>query len=160
MEGKQINQLMVAMQRYGIKRLSLNKDGVELQLEREDSMPPAPAVCHEQHPLREGIEKHRVSHGITAYEEKQASADEKEEEEEGECILSPMVGTLYHSPSPGDPVFVKVGDTVDENTVVCLVEAMKVMNEVKAGVNGVVSEILVDNGHPVEFGTKLFKISS
>ena len=69
-----------------------------------------------------------------------------------------MVGTFYTSPSPDDPVFVKVGDRVDENTVVCIIEAMKVMNEVKAGASGVIAEICIDNAHPVEFGTKMMRI--
>ncbi|MBS0650861.1 MAG: acetyl-CoA carboxylase biotin carboxyl carrier protein, partial [Verrucomicrobia bacterium] len=62
------------------------------------------------------------------------------------------------APSPDDPPFIKVGDRVEENTVVCIIEAVKVMNEVKAGVSGVVAEILVDNAHPVEFGTKILRI--
>ena len=87
-----------------------------------------------------------------------AAAPAKAEAVEGKFITSPMVGTFYRTPSPEDPPFVKVGDKVDENTVVCIVEAMKVMNEVKAGVSGVVAEICLDNGHPVEFGSKLFRI--
>lgn len=86
-------------------------------------------------------------------------AEKKEEKVEGKFVTSPMVGTFYTSPSPEDPTFVKVGDRVEENTVVCIIEAMKVMNEVKAGISGVVAEILVDNAHPVEFGTKLFRIT-
>jgi acetyl-CoA carboxylase biotin carboxyl carrier protein len=73
-------------------------------------------------------------------------------------VKSPMVGTFYSSSSPDEPTFVKVGESIDANTVVCIVEAMKVMNEIKAGVSGTVQEILVENGHPVEFGTPLFKI--
>jgi acetyl-CoA carboxylase biotin carboxyl carrier protein len=70
-----------------------------------------------------------------------------------------MVGTVYYSPSPNDPPFVKAGDRVEKNTVVCIIEAMKVMNEVKSGVAGVISGPLVENGHPVEFGSKLFRIT-
>ena len=70
-----------------------------------------------------------------------------------------MVGTFYSSPSPDDPHFVKVGDKIEKHTVVCIIEAMKVMNEVKAGVGGTVAEILIESGHPVEFGTKLFRIT-
>jgi acetyl-CoA carboxylase biotin carboxyl carrier protein len=69
-----------------------------------------------------------------------------------------MVGTYYSAPSPDDPAFIKVGDRIEANTVVCIVEAMKVMNEVKAGVAGVVAEVLLSNGHPVEFGTKIFRV--
>jgi acetyl-CoA carboxylase biotin carboxyl carrier protein len=69
-----------------------------------------------------------------------------------------MVGTFYTSPAPDQPVFVKVGDQVQENTVVCIIEAMKVMNEVKAGVSGKLIEVMADNAQPVEFGTRLFRI--
>ena len=70
-----------------------------------------------------------------------------------------MVGTVYLAPSPQDAAFVKVGDTLTENSVVCIIEAMKVMNEVKSTVRGVVKEVLVESGQPVDFGAKLFKIS-
>ncbi len=73
-------------------------------------------------------------------------------------ITSPMVGTYYSSPSPEDPPFVKVGDSVTEDTIVCIIEAMKVMNEVKAGKSGVIKKLHLENGHPVEFGTKLFSV--
>ncbi|QLH35463.1 MAG: acetyl-CoA carboxylase biotin carboxyl carrier protein [Parachlamydiaceae bacterium] len=87
------------------------------------------------------------------------SPNESKEDSNAVYITSPMVGTFYTTPSPDDPAFVKVGDKVDKNTVVCIVEAMKVMNEIKSGVAGTVAEILVENGHPVEFGTKLFRIT-
>ena len=77
---------------------------------------------------------------------------------EGKFITAPLVGTMYQANSPEDAAFVKVGDRVDENTVVCIIEAMKVMNEVKAGMNGTIAEILIENAHPVEFGTKLFRV--
>jgi acetyl-CoA carboxylase biotin carboxyl carrier protein len=70
-----------------------------------------------------------------------------------------MVGTFYISPSPEDPPFIKVGERVDKNSVVCIIEAMKVMNEIKANVTGTVAEVLVETGQPVEFGTKLFRIT-
>ena len=69
-----------------------------------------------------------------------------------------MVGTFYSTPSPDQPPYVKIGDYVSEDTVVCITEAMKVMNEVKAGVSGTVVEVLVDSSDPVQFGTKLFRI--
>jgi acetyl-CoA carboxylase biotin carboxyl carrier protein len=76
----------------------------------------------------------------------------------GAFVTSPMVGTFYASVSPDQPPFVKVGDKVNEQTVVCIIEAMKVMNEVKAGVSGTVAEVLADNAQPVEFGTRLLRI--
>ena len=73
-------------------------------------------------------------------------------------IESPMVGTFYASPSPDKPSFVKVGDTVDAETVVCLVEAMKIFNEIKAETSGVVEKVLPASGDSVEFGQPLFLI--
>lgn len=74
-------------------------------------------------------------------------------------ITSPIVGTFYRSSSPDADAFVKVGDTVDKDTVVCIVEAMKVMNEIKAETKGVISKILVENAAPVMFGQALFKVT-
>jgi acetyl-CoA carboxylase biotin carboxyl carrier protein len=73
-------------------------------------------------------------------------------------ITSPMVGTFYGSPSPDSPAYVSVGQTVTPDTVVCIVEAMKVMNEIKAEVSGVIAEIVAENGKPVQFGQALFRV--
>jgi acetyl-CoA carboxylase biotin carboxyl carrier protein len=73
-------------------------------------------------------------------------------------ILSPMVGTFYRSSAPDADPFVEVGDHVDEDTVLCIIEAMKIMNEIKAEVGGRVHKILVENGHPVEYNQPLFQI--
>jgi acetyl-CoA carboxylase biotin carboxyl carrier protein len=73
-------------------------------------------------------------------------------------IKSPMIGTFYRAPSPESPSYVEVGAEVHPETVVCLIEAMKVMNEIKAEVKGVVTHILVENAKPVEFGQPLFRI--
>jgi acetyl-CoA carboxylase biotin carboxyl carrier protein len=73
-------------------------------------------------------------------------------------IVSPMVGTFYRSPSPDSPAYVEPGQDVTEETVVCIIEAMKVMNEIKAEVNGVIVEVLAQNGKPVDFGKPLFSV--
>tara|TARA_B100000609_G_C17210239_1_gene433354 strand:- start:1423 stop:1899 length:477 start_codon:yes stop_codon:yes gene_type:complete len=91
-----------------------------------------------------------------AVEEK---APEKIVAEETEEISAPMVGTFYKSPSPDADAFVKVGDSVDEGTVVCIIEAMKVMNQIKAEKSGVIQRILVEDASPVEFGQGLFVIA-
>lgn len=69
-----------------------------------------------------------------------------------------MVGTFYRSPAPDAPAYVEVGTEVGPETVVCIIEAMKVMNEIKAEVEGVIAEILVDNAKPVEYGQRLFAV--
>jgi acetyl-CoA carboxylase biotin carboxyl carrier protein len=73
-------------------------------------------------------------------------------------ITSPMVGTFYSAPSPESPSYVTIGQEVSEETVVCLIEAMKVMNEIKAEVRGVVVEVVAENGKPVQFGQVLFTV--
>ena len=73
-------------------------------------------------------------------------------------IKSPMVGTFYSSPSPDSPAFVSVGQEITPDTVICIIEAMKVMNEVKAEVAGTVTEICADNGKPVQFGQVMFRL--
>ncbi|MDE1172041.1 MAG: acetyl-CoA carboxylase biotin carboxyl carrier protein [Verrucomicrobium sp.] len=73
-------------------------------------------------------------------------------------IVSPMVGTFYSAPSPDSAPYVKVGQEVNEDTVVCIIEAMKVMNEIKAEVKGVVTEIIAENGKPVDFNKPLFNV--
>ncbi len=76
----------------------------------------------------------------------------------GHAIKSPMVGTFYQAPSPEAPVFVKIGDKVNTGDVVCIIEAMKTMNQIEADRTGVIKEILVENGTPVEFDQPLFLI--
>ncbi|MEW6237430.1 MAG: acetyl-CoA carboxylase biotin carboxyl carrier protein [Candidatus Omnitrophota bacterium] len=89
----------------------------------------------------------------------EAPAPVKAETDESiEIIKAPMVGTFYRAPAPDAPPFVEMGGAVQNSTVVCILEAMKVMNEIKAGVSGTVAEIMVENGQPVEFGQPLFKI--
>jgi acetyl-CoA carboxylase biotin carboxyl carrier protein len=73
-------------------------------------------------------------------------------------VKSPIVGTYYEAPSPGTPPFVKVGDKVKEGQVLCIIEAMKLMNEIESEVSGVIAKMLVANGSPVEYGMPLFGI--
>ena len=73
-------------------------------------------------------------------------------------VKSPMVGTFYRSPSPDSPDFVDVGAKISEDSVVCIIEAMKVMNEIQAEIKGTITEILVENGDAIEFGQPLFKV--
>ncbi len=87
-----------------------------------------------------------------------AAAAQSSEESHGPTINSPMVGTFYRSAAPGEKAFVNVGDAVDENTVVCIIEAMKVMNEIKAETRGTVARILVDDARPVQYGQPLFEL--
>ncbi|SNS22779.1 acetyl-CoA carboxylase biotin carboxyl carrier protein [Noviherbaspirillum humi] len=79
-------------------------------------------------------------------------------EPQGHVVKSPMVGTFYRASAPGSPAFVEVGSTVKEGDTLCIIEAMKLLNEIDADASGVIKEILVENGQPVEFGQPLFII--
>jgi acetyl-CoA carboxylase biotin carboxyl carrier protein len=78
--------------------------------------------------------------------------------QEGHIVKSPMVGTFYRSPSPGAPAFIEQGAVVKAGDTLCIIEAMKLLNEIEADVGGTVKKILVDNGQPVEYGQPLFII--
>jgi len=90
---------------------------------------------------------------------KEESKEPADDEDSGDLINSPMVGTFYTSASPGSKPFVSVGDHVNEGDVVCIVEAMKMMNEIKSEFSGEVLSINVENSQPVEYGQTLFEIS-
>lgn len=148
MDIKKIKELMAAMEKGGMKKVRIKEEkGAEIELERMPEHAPAPPHSYRPEP-------HFTPPPGSPPRASEASSEEKS----GNYVISPMVGTFYSSPSPDDPAFVKVGDEVDEETIICIVEAMKVMNEVKAGIKGKVAEILLDNAHPVEFGTKIFRI--
>jgi acetyl-CoA carboxylase biotin carboxyl carrier protein len=136
---EEIKHLIAVLEESKLNKLRIKNGDFELLLEKEVRMAPLPV----QHAEKQ-IEKHEVKI-------EEVSSNWK-------YVTSPMVGTFYSSPSPNDPHFVKVGDRVNPDTVICIIEAMKVMNEVKAGVAGVIKEVMCKNAQPVEFGTKLFKI--
>ncbi len=90
--------------------------------------------------------------------ETDSSQEIKEETISGQTIDSPMVGTFYAAPNPGAKDFVSVGDKISEGDVLCIIEAMKMMNEVKADSSGTIKQVLIENAEPVEFGQPLFVI--
>lgn len=146
MDLDEVKELMSAMGEFGMKRMIVKeKGGFELELEKS-SAALVPSL-HSSAQIQSFPHQKEIDRGV-----------DTEELEEGFVVTSPMVGTFYASPSPDEGPFVKVGDRVDEETVLCVIEAMKVMNEVKAGRSGIVAQIFVDHANPVEFGTKLFRI--
>jgi acetyl-CoA carboxylase biotin carboxyl carrier protein len=157
---KQIEKLMIAMRQSQIKRVVFKKEDFEIEIESETtpSLIPAapPSASHFTPDLHSPLTPAVSMIPKKISEEPSPSASK--EKGGGVYITSPMVGTFYASPSPDDPPFAKVGDPVQEGNIVCIVEAMKVMNEVKAGVKGVIAEILLKNGEPVEFGTQMFRV--
>lgn len=162
MELKQIKELMTAMGRSGTKKLILKKGTFELHLERDGPDSGIEKLEGEEGSSRQDIFYRRADHPLPRNADMSTvmkpSMETIKPEITGTFITSPMVGTYYSSPSPEDPTFIKVGDQVTKDTIVCIIEAMKVMNEIKAGTTGTIAEVLVESGNPVEFGTKLFRI--
>jgi len=173
-ELRQIKELMAAMRRYRTRRVVYEKNGFKLELEQEGAVAEGMAPEVLQHTVAEmpggvahytapfpagGPGERDIAKGGGRPPESAEEAPSVEEDAGSAYVSAPIVGTFYQSSSPGEDAFVKVGDVVHESTVVCIIEAMKVMNEVKAGCDGVVEKVLVEDGHPVEFGAQLFQIA-
>lgn len=156
MEFEQIKELMSYLEESKLSKLIYKKGDMEIRLEKEPERPKyqvtrsMPAEAASEGAFHSDVTLHGERGGSVRREEPPAPT--------GTFVTSPMVGTFYSSAAPDQPSFVKVGDKVNEETIVCIIEAMKVMNEVKAGVNGTVAEVLADNAQPVEFGTRLLRI--
>ncbi len=144
MDLDEIRELMAAMQEADLSEMCIREKGFEVILKRGVHAAPSAPLPVAPSPLP-------VSEPAAAPVIEEPASDSR-------YISSPMVGTFYNAPSPDDPPFVKPGDQVTPDTVVCIVEAMKVMNEVKAGVSGRIEEMCVGNAETVEFGTKLYRI--
>ena len=155
MDLKEIKAIIDLMKKNDLAVFKLEREGFKLELEVNRPSPPAVAVAYPQvaapqvYPSVPSVAPARPSTpGQTV---SQTMESDKE-------IVSPMVGTFYRSPSPDSAPFVQVGQEVTEDTVVCIIEAMKVMNEIKAEVSGSILEILIENGTPVQFGQSLFRV--
>ncbi len=149
MDLKVIKQVIDLMKRSELSEFELEEEGFKLRLSRNNGeaatqiiqAAPAAAVPTSAAPAAPAAE-----------------AAAPAEEDGISLVKSPMVGTFYRSPSPDSPAFVDIGDKISEDSVVCIIEAMKVMNEIQAETKGTITEILVENGDSIEFGQPLFKV--
>ncbi len=144
---KLIAELMAMMEDSKLTELEVELEGMRVCLRREGSEQKQTVVAMPT------IGTAPVTVGIG-----EAAATAPEPESTAMKIVSPMVGTFYQAPSPEADPYVEVGDAVEEDTVVCIIEAMKVMNEIKAEMTGKIVEILVNNGEAVEYGQPLFLV--
>ena len=136
---KEIKALIALMRKNGLTALEMEKDGFRISLAKEATYQPGLASTAPA-PVAAPAAEVPVA-AVPA----------------GKEIASPMVGTFYLAASPETPAFVTVGQKVTPDTVVCIIEAMKVMNEIKAEVAGTITEIAAENGQPVQFGQALFR---
>jgi acetyl-CoA carboxylase biotin carboxyl carrier protein len=147
---KEIKSIIDLMKKHDLSVFEIEKEGLRLKLQRGSSAPQATAIAAPAAtagPAKAAVAGTEPPPAAKAIE----SVPMKE-------IVSPMVGTFYRAASPDAPPFVEVGKPVNEDTVVCIIEAMKVMNEIKAETNGVIAEVVADNGKPVQFGQALFRV--
>jgi len=155
---KKLKELVDLMKEHDLSEIDL-RDGDETVTLKRPMAPPAPShhVPPAHQPRQDANPQHAPSPAPAG--DGGGGASGAPEADDGlEPIESPMVGTFYTASNPDSPAFVKVGDAVEPDTVVCLIEAMKVFSEVKAEKSGVIEKILVKNAEAVEFGQPLFLI--
>jgi acetyl-CoA carboxylase biotin carboxyl carrier protein len=141
---KDIKALIDLMKKNDLSVFEMEKDGFRIKLQK--GLADQPIVMSAAAPA--------VANGPAAATGATASAEDASLKD----IVSPMVGTFYQAASPDASPFVDVGTKVNEDTVVCIIEAMKVMNEIKAETSGVIAEVVADNSKPVQFGQVLFRV--
>ncbi|MAI43363.1 MAG: acetyl-CoA carboxylase, biotin carboxyl carrier protein [Puniceicoccaceae bacterium MED-G32] len=150
MDLKTIKQVIDLMKRSELSEFEFEEDGFKLRLSRESNNSVAPII--------QSVAPVNPVAATPATPAPASSAEkEKAEDPNVETIKSPMVGTFYRAPSPDSANFTDVGKKVDVDSIVCIIEAMKVMNEIQAEVKGTITEILVEDGDAIEFGQPLFK---
>ncbi|CAN5811617.1 hypothetical protein BH20VER1_BH20VER1_17580 [soil metagenome] len=161
LELKDIKAIIDLMKKNDLSSFEMEKDGFKLKLEKGASeqpgafMPQAIPLPMSPPPMPGGAAPAAPAAGSAAPAAAEAPAAPKEKLRD---IVSPMVGTFYRASSPESPVFAELGKTVTAESVVCIIEAMKVMNEIKAEIDGEIAEIVAENGKPVQFGQVLFRV--
>lgn len=151
MDLKDIKAIIDLMRKNSVSEFELEKEGFKIRLKRAGGGNTAP-VLYEDAPA---VAYAPLNPAVAAPPpQAQPSLPATNEVE----IKSPMIGTFYRTPSPESASYVEIGTEVNPDTVVCIIEAMKVMNEIKAEVKGVITQVLVENAKPVEFGQPMFKV--
>jgi acetyl-CoA carboxylase biotin carboxyl carrier protein len=141
MELEELKELIELLKETDVTELQIEKDGTKVKIKREKILSSIEIPVHKPPVIQE-----------------RAVVETEDETQRLVTITSPIVGTFYRVPSPDANPFVEVGSKVSKGQVLCIVEAMKLMNEIESDVDGIVIKILVDNGQPVEYGEPLFLI--
>jgi acetyl-CoA carboxylase biotin carboxyl carrier protein len=157
---KQIKQIIELMKRYELSEFAVEEEGFKIKIRRGASGVPIVSTARGSNtPFSPGDPHQPAPSASTAPADPTGLAGGAAKEESGVTyIKSPMVGTFYRAASPESKPFADLGLKVVENTVVCIIEAMKIMNEIQAETKGSIVEVLVENGQPVEYGQRLFKL--
>ncbi|NPB07431.1 MAG: acetyl-CoA carboxylase biotin carboxyl carrier protein [Aquificae bacterium] len=152
MEKEFIKELINLVKNSNIKSLKIEQGDLRIHIETHREAQPAPQTSKPTEKKKEEDYKH--------IEILPPAEDVEKEDKKYHVIKSPLVGTFYRSPAPGAPPFVEVGDIVSPGQVLCIIEALKVMNEIESDVRGRIEKILVENGETVEYGQPLFLIDT
>ena len=152
MELEQIKAIIAMMKDNDLSEFSMEQDGLKIRIKR------GPEGFQPTVTLPSAVPTQLAAAPVSTQAPAAASAAPAVVAPNAKHIESPMVGTFYRSPAPDAPPYIEVGQEVDPETVVCIIEAMKVMNEIKAEVKGVITEVMAENAKPVEFGQKLFAV--
>jgi acetyl-CoA carboxylase biotin carboxyl carrier protein len=151
MDLRKLKKLIDLVQESGIAELEITEGEEKVKIVKGGGISVVPAASAGALPQIAAPEPPRAPAPAAA-----APAAEPPAGQEGHVVKAPMVGTFYRSPSPDAKAFVEVGQTVKEGQTICIIEAMKLMNEIETDAGGVVKAILVENGQPVEYGQPLF----
>lgn len=154
MNIKEVKDLIHEVLQSDICEFELEHTGTKVRLKRTTSDPAAMQVA----PVGSAVPNPSSLPANTELTSAEAIPKDESREENLHLITSPIVGTFYRSPSPGAEPFVEIGDMVEEGTVLCIIEAMKLMNEIPSDISGEIVRTYVENGNPVEFGQSLFGI--
>ena len=158
----ELRELIGLLRDNGLAELELENEGFRVRLRRESDRAEsshASAPHHDPAPAQTPAPAPAPAPSGPAHPGTQATTAAAQDQDL-HIIQSPIVGTFYRSPSPTADAFVKIGSNVEPDTVVCIIEAMKLMNEIQAEMSGEVVKIYVENGQPVEYGQPLFGIKS
>jgi acetyl-CoA carboxylase biotin carboxyl carrier protein len=160
---KQVKQIIDLMKRSDLTEFEIEEEGFKIKIKRSLGEQPVSSGGSAlgsggsgSHPATNASGEFSAQNSAPATPIAPSSA--VADESGYSYVKSPMVGTFYRSPSPDSPSFAGVDTKVEANTVVCIIEAMKIMNEIQAETKGIVVEVLVENGQPVEYGQRLFKV--
>ena len=156
MDLKLVKKLLDLVAESELNEVSIEEGDFKLKVKKQSDAP-APQPVQYQMPAQPTAPAPQAAAPQSTGETKSKS-EEKSGSADGDVVKSPIVGTFYESPSPDSDAFVKVGDTVSKGDTLCIVEAMKIMNEIEAEFSGTIQKILVDNAQPVEFDQPLFII--
>ena len=158
MNLEEIRELIRMMKDNGLSEIDIESTGERVRLRATESSPPA---VQDTPPTLAPAAPTPATEAAEAIAAPPASEPEKTEEApapEGVVIKSPIVGMFYRAPASDKPPYANVGDEIDEDSVLCIIEAMKVMNEIKAETGGVIAEVCCKDGEAIEFGQVLFKV--